>query len=79
MFDWRSYVTRLPGSAVMAATGLGLVFAAGFGARRVARVLGVRMLRKSADNLVGWFKGELASLWRASDPTSTDARGGRHE
>ena len=43
--SWTTYVRWRPGSAMQAAFGVGLALSAGFGARRWARWLGLRLVR----------------------------------
>ncbi len=68
LLSWRSYVKACPGNSVMAALGVGLALSAGLSGRRLSRWLGLRLIRRAADNGVQLFWQELGRIWTDSAP-----------
>jgi len=68
LLSWQTYARRYPGSAVMAALGVGLVASAGLGRRPLARWIGLRLVRRAIDRLGRLFWRELEQVWADSAP-----------
>ena len=66
--SWRTYVKSYPGNTIVAALGVGLALSAGLSARRLSRWLGLRMIRRAADQATGHLWQELAQIWADSSP-----------
>jgi len=79
LLSWRTYVKRYPGSAVMAALGVGLAVSAGLSARRLSRWAGLRMIRRAADQVLGHLRRDLARIWADSTPKSATRTGGARD
>ena len=71
MISWRRYVKSAPGGAVAAAAGIGLALSAGFGRRRLARWIGLRLVRGGLGQLGRQVVRELKQLWADSSPDAT--------
>jgi hypothetical protein len=61
--SWRTYVTRYPGSAVLAAFGLGLSGATLFASKGMLKGLGRGILRGSVDRAMNLAWRELRRYW----------------
>ena len=79
--SWRTYVQRCPGNAILAAVGVGLALSAGLSARRLSRWLGMRLIRRAADNALRQFWRELRQMWADSTPagSASETSGADHE
>jgi hypothetical protein len=66
--SWRTYVKSFPASAVLAAAGAGLAVSAGFGKRRLARWVGLRLIKRAAGLASKTLKQELHNFWAATAP-----------
>ncbi len=66
LLSWRACVESFPGTAVVAALGAGLAISAGLKPHRLARWLGLRMVRRAADRAgrIAWH--ELEQIWADS-------------
>ncbi len=75
--SWRTYVKHYPGSAVIGALGVGLALSGGLGVRSLSRWLGIRLVRRGVDGIIGRLYGELGRIWTDSTPDAnpTDADG----
>jgi hypothetical protein len=62
MVSWRELVRRHPGYAALAAAGSGLVFSTVLRRGRLARWLGVRLVREAAGGLAGQLGRELRQI-----------------
>jgi hypothetical protein len=63
--SWRTYITRYPGSAILAAFGLGLGGAILFAPRTILKSLGAVLLRSSTDRAASLAWGELKRCWQS--------------
>ncbi len=68
MVSWRRYVRLAPGGAALAALGVGLALSAGFGAKRLARWIGWRLIRGGLGQLGRQVLREAKQLWADSSP-----------
>jgi len=68
LLSWRAYVRRFPGYAALGAMGVGLALSAGFARRRLARWIGLKLLRRTSNHLARLFWKELRQLWADSAP-----------
>jgi hypothetical protein len=66
--SWQTYARRFPGSMLLGAFGVGLTLSAGWGGRRAARWLGLRLVRQAWAGLRGGLWAELRRLWRDARP-----------
>jgi hypothetical protein len=66
--SWRTYVKSFPASAVLAAAGAGLAVSAGFGKRRLARWIGLRLIKRAAGLAGKTLKQEAQNFWAATAP-----------
>ncbi len=68
LISWRTVVRHVPGSAMLAAFGVGLALAAGLSARSLGRWLGLRMVRHALGEGRRAMGAELRRLWADSAP-----------
>jgi hypothetical protein len=61
--SWKTYVTRYPAYAVLAALGLGLTASAGLGKGGWTRMLGLLVVRRAARHSVDAVFAELKAIW----------------
>ena len=66
--SWRTYVQHYPGSAIMAALGAGLALSAGLSGRRLARWLGLRLMRQGWRTAAQLLRQEIARFWASCTP-----------
>jgi hypothetical protein len=66
--SWRTYVEDYPGSAIMAALGVGLTLSAGLRAGRFTRWIGLRLIRRSLRTVAASFWRQLQEIWLAAAP-----------
>jgi hypothetical protein len=71
LVSWRTYVRSYPGPAVLAALGTGLALSAGLSTRRLSRWLGLRLVRRAADQAGRLLWRELKQVWNDSTPATT--------
>jgi hypothetical protein len=64
--SWRTYVTRYPGPAILAAFGLGLSGATAFAPRGILKRLGSVLLRGSTDRATNLAWRELNRWWSSA-------------
>lgn len=79
--SWRSYVTSFPGSAALAALGVGLALSGGMKSQSIARWLGSRLLRQAWNSLRSGILEELRAVWEESAAKPQAKQGGeaKHE
>jgi hypothetical protein len=79
LVSWRSYVKSAPGGAVLAALGVGLALSAGFGRRRLARWIGLWLVRSGLGQLGQQLVRELKKVWTDSAPdAAAETEGADH-
>ena len=74
LLSWQTYVKGLPGCAVAGAMGVGLAISADATRRRLARWLGLRLLRHAAKAFSGLFWNELRQIWAESREQSAPSQ-----
>ena len=78
--SWKTYVSRYPGYAVLAALGLGLTASAGLGRGGWTRMLGLQLTRRAARNILQGLFAELGTIWSEAAPRQApdDSDGADH-
>jgi hypothetical protein len=66
--SWKTYVSRYPGCAVLAALGLGLATSAGLRRGGWSRMLGLQLARRASRNILNAVFAELGALWSEAAP-----------
>lgn len=72
--SWRTYATRYPGYALLAALGAGLTASAGLGRGGWSRFLGQQLVRRMVAKAVDLGFNELKDLWAESAPEQSTAK-----
>ena len=68
LLSWRAYVRRFPGYASVGAMGVGLALSSGLARRRLARWLGLKLLRRASNHFGRFLWRELYQIWADSAP-----------
>jgi hypothetical protein len=68
LLSWRTYVARYPAWALAAAVGVGLTASAGLRPARIARWLGLSLVRQALGGIGQQFRVDLHQLWTDSTP-----------
>jgi hypothetical protein len=78
LVEWRTYVRRYPGLAVLAALGAGVTLSAVWSRARLGRWLGMRLVRQAGTRIGEHLWEEVRRFWAATPDPSGEISEGDH-